>query len=437
MGDHVPVVPFQLAEGDDGHGEPSPGKEDPTANDKGRETTMAKREGKHLRDADSGKRTGKGAHRGRKVAVICVVLALLAAGLGYAGWRWYGSLLSADGSSQQAGQAEEQTQEQADASTDDASADDATSDAGDSADADSQQAEGSQESDSQDADEAQADDQSQTEEKRMPGQHGDFTADDLAAMASAKGQISVLGARDGFSDSQGYQELLYQVAVWQRSGYALGFVLTDLGSGATVSYNTDQVFYPASSIKAPFVCSLYQEVVENGGSESSLDPVASNCIINSDNDAFRSLHASYGESAFLTWLSDAGVPATAGHAFSYFSQYYYPQVSTSQLDLMWAQIYRYCTSGTTASQTLASYLSQRTTSPIADAVGSKYSSWGKAGWYYSSGDYGAEPATVDAGIVFADKGPYRLVMMSDAPGMLDAMADLAYGMDAAAADLTA
>lgn len=385
-------------------------------------------EGKHLKDAEK----GKVRHRGRKVALVCVIVVLVAAaGGGFAWWHWQG------GAGQASGDAEVQTSENAaDATGTTTEAEPEVANATAAASSD-QSADDSQQDGQSDADASSDEDaaDSTEEQTHQPGEHGAFTDEDLATMESLKGQISVSGASDGFADSDGYRELLYQVAVWQRTGYALGFALTDLGSGARISYNVDQVFYPASSIKAPFVCSLYEELVENGTSEAALDPVAENTIVNSDNDAFRSLHATYGESAFATWLQAAGVPATAGHGFSYFTQYYYPQISTAQLDLMWTEIYRYCTSGTAPSQTLASYLSQRTTSPIADAVGNRYGSWGKAGWYYSSGDYGAEPATVDAGIVFADSHPYRLVMMSNAPGMLDQMADLAAGMDAAAAAL--
>lgn len=391
---------------------------------------MAKRrkdEAKHL-GQEKDTRHNKGRHRGRKVLAAVLVCAAIAGAGAYATYEqglWPVAGEGAGGNDQTDAQ-EGQDQSLGDASADEAAANAATDEtANDNANASNASA--------NEGENATADETPQ----HVVGQHDTPTADQQASMAALKGQIAVTGAAATFADSAGYQELLYQVAVWQAAGRSLGFILTDLGSGATVSYNTDQVFYPASSIKAPFVCSLYQEVVESGGSESQLDPLAQRTIVDSDNDAFRQLHQNYGESAFSAWLSAAGVPATAGYGYGYFTQYYYPHVSTSQLNLMWSAIYRYCTSGTGASQTFASYLASRTTSPIAQAVGSREQSWGKAGWYYSSGDYGAEPATVDAGVVFAEKGPYQLVMMSGAPGELDAMAELAYGMDQAAQDLAA
>lgn len=270
--------------------------------------------------------------------------------------------------------------------------------------------------------------------ERKVGDHDAPTAEDQVAMANLAESISVEGAPEGFAESAGYQELLYQAVVWQRSGYDLGFVLTDIASGANVSYNAQTIFYPASSIKAPYVCSLYQELVEKGGDQAAVDELASTTIENSDNDAFHALHRIYGSEPFREWVAEAGIEGNSEHDASYLSQHNYPFITATQLDEMWEAIYGYCTSGTEPSKTVADYLSKRTTSPIADAVGDRYASWGKAGWFYDT-NFDCSPATVDAGVVFADKGPYRLVMMSDAPGALDAMAELAAGMDSAAAEL--
>lgn len=380
-------------------------------------------------------------HRGRRVAIAvaaCAVVAGLGAG-GYVVWQQgqgqatgtaaeSGATESQDAANTPANATDSQSAQSNDTSSDTSSAQNASDADQDAASSDAENASG-------DANSSDANASEDQQPERQVGQHDAPTAEQQASMAAIGQQLTVTGAPAGFADGAGYQELLYQLAVWQGEGHDLGFILTDLGSGATVSYNTDQVFYPASSIKGPFVCSLYEEIAEKGGSGDTLDTLAAKTIEDSDNDAFRQLHQTFGESAFSTWLSDAGVPATAGHDFGYFTQYYYPHISCAQLNLMWSQIYRYLSSGTAPSKVLASYFASRTTSPIAEAVGSREASWGKAGWYYSSGDYGAEPATVDAGIVFADKGPYQLVMMSSAPGELDQMAELAYGMDQAAADL--
>lgn len=403
---------------------------------------MARRKSEKPEHLGQGQKKPHRAHRVAVAVAACAVVAGLCAG-GYAAWQQgQTAQIAANSASNGA------TETQGGVATGDASAgaDDAQTAQNDNgaaaasaqsgaADAD-ENADSSNGNASPDGSDSSAESESDDQQpQRQVGQHDAPTAEQQASMAAIKQQLTVSGAPAGFADSTGYQELLYQLAVWQGEGHDLGFILTDLGSGATVSYNTDQVFYPASSVKGPFVCSLYEEVAEKGGDEATLDSLAAKTIEDSDNDAFRQLHQTFGESAFLTWLSDAGVPATAGQSFGYFSQYYYPHISCAQLNLMWSQIYRYCSSGTAPSKVLAGYFASRTTSPIAEAVGSRETSWGKAGWYYSSGDYGAEPATVDAGIVFADKGPYQVVMMSSAPGQLDQMAELAYGMDQAAADL--
>ena len=58
-----------------------------------------------------------------------------------------------------------------------------------------------------------------------------------------------------------------------------------------------------------------------------------------------------------------------------------------------------------------------------------YTVWAKAGWYPKDGTN--SEATVDAGVVFSDCGPYIFVVMSDAPEDFDALFPLEDALNAA------
>lgn len=272
------------------------------------------------------------------------------------------------------------------------------------------------------------------------GAHDDPTPEQLAAMDQLAPQISVSGEPETFADSVGFQELLYQVNAWHEAGHQVGFVLRDLTTGAQISYNQEQVFYPASSIKGPYVACLYQTLVDTGQvQESDLHKLAEAAIVNSDNDAYIALHKRFGEPRgekdFRQWAEDCGATSTGAKNPEDFSNYHYPPVSASQLAAMWTQMYSYLTSGTDGANTVAGFLAARTTSPIKTAVGDRYQSWGKAGWYYSEDGLNSAPATAEGGIVFAETGPYLVAVLSDAPGDLDGLANVMEGLDAARADL--
>lgn len=209
------------------------------------------------------------------------------------------------------------------------------------------------------------------------GAHDDPTPEQLAAMDQLAPQISVSGEPETFADSVGFQELLYQVNAWHEAGHQVGFVLRDLTTGAQISYNQEQVFYPASSIKGPYVACLYQTLVDTGQvQESDLHKLAEAAIVNSDNDAYIALHKRFGEPRgekdFRQWAEDCGATSTGAKNPEDFSNYHYPPVSASQLAAMWTQMYSYLTSGTDGANTVAGFLAARTTSPIKTAVGDRY-----------------------------------------------------------------
>ena len=257
-----------------------------------------------------------------------------------------------------------------------------------------------------------------------------------AVLRDVSSDIELSNTKEGFASSTGYAQLTQAVGGFEDEGHQLSFYLKDLTTGATVSYQADESYYPASSIKGPYVVAIYETLVDTGRTRASaVAGLAESAIVNSDNNAFRSLREAYGASVFGTWLQSFGFD-TSGYGGSYsYRVYYYPHTSATQLAQMWEHMYEYLSSGTDSADYLASLFEQREVSPIADAVGDKYKSWGKAGWYPSRSGMGARPATVDAGIVFADSKPYLVVAMSDAPSELEALTTVFVGLEDAHRDM--
>lgn len=281
------------------------------------------------------------------------------------------------------------------------------------------------------------------ETEPLAGEQKDTTEDEQkrivelpAVLRDVSSDIELSNTKEGFASSTGYAQLTQAVGGFEDEGHQLSFYLKDLTTGATVSYQADESYYPASSIKGPYVVAIYETLVDTGRTRASaVAGLAESAIVNSDNNAFRSLREAYGASVFGTWLQSFGFD-TSGYGGSYsYRVYYYPHTSATQLAQMWEHMYEYLSSGTDSAGYLASLFEQREVSPIADAVGDKYKSWGKAGWYPSRSGMGARPATVDAGIVFADSKPYLVVAMSDAPSELEALTTVFVGLEDAHRDM--
>ena len=251
-----------------------------------------------------------------------------------------------------------------------------------------------------------------------------------AVLRDVSSDIELSNTKEGFSSSTGYAQLTQAVGGFEDEGHQLSFYLKDLTTGATISYQADEPYYPASSIKGPYVVAVYETLVDTGRTRaSSVAGLAESAIVNSDNNAFRSLRETYGASVFGTWLQSFGFD-TSGYGGSHsYRAYYYPYTSATQLAEMWEHMYEYLSSGTDSADYLVSLFEQREVSPIADAVGAKYKSWGKAGWYASREGQGTRPTTVDAGIVFADARPYLVVAMSDAPSELEELTTVFVGLE--------
>ena len=222
-----------------------------------------------------------------------------------------------------------------------------------------------------------------------------------------------------------YGVLTQAIGTMEDAGYTVAFVVHDLTTNHRIVYNADQELYPASSIKAPFTCSVYQKLVETGKvAIEAVEPVASATILESSDEGYRTLHSNYGEQHFIEWLKDAGVGPGSYQTYDAMVAWNYPHISATQFALMWDHVYAYLATETAPAKQLAGYLEKREVSAVRDALGTKLRTWSKMGWIESEGAYRSEPATVEGGVVFDEGGPYVFAVMTSMPAQINALVPL-------------
>lgn len=218
--------------------------------------------------------------------------------------------------------------------------------------------------------------------------------------------------------SQAYADFAEAVGALEDSGHQVSVAILRPDGSEVFSYNADQTYYSASAIKGPFVAALYETQIETGNvSLGAVDASARAVIVDSDNDVYDSLRRTYSR-CFAPWLEEYDVELGTYASYAQLGAWHYLTANPRQLAEMWVGIYHYLSaSQSEAAGHLRGYFEQRTTTALGDALDGTYTTWGKAGWFYEYGDYGAEPCANDAGVVFAEE-PYIVAAMSDVPGDL-------------------
>lgn len=204
------------------------------------------------------------------------------------------------------------------------------------------------------------------------------------------------------------------INVFTSRGYRVGFMMIDLRTGKGIAYNSDSVFYSASTIKGPYVVSFMSAYGSAGGNAG----LTSNCIINSDNTAYTTLRRIYGSGVFRDYLSRAGI--NTGYASSNYAWY-----TCRDLAKMWYENYKYFRSGANGSSWTRSLFAQSYNSGIGNALRGSCEVTSKPGWMPG----GSYSATNDGGIVWCNSGPYILTIMSTAPSDFGLVSQLASAVD--------
>ena len=205
-------------------------------------------------------------------------------------------------------------------------------------------------------------------------------------------------------------------AIDTTDGNDFSFLLADLTDNKGIAYNIDEDFYSASSIKGPYVASLVAsdpDILSDNQESSEIE----NILLYSDNTCYERMVNTYGFTPLMDWSDEAGADLEI-------TAYDYTYYSARTLAKLWIRNYEYFTSDTTGKQ-LAEEFEQPETSSIHETLGDMYTTQSKAGWI-------ADPdcnSACDAGIVYADNGPYVLVVMSDLPANLEALDPLVTLLD--------
>ena len=203
----------------------------------------------------------------------------------------------------------------------------------------------------------------------------------------------------------------------------VGVVFYDLSSGKGVTYNADAEVYGASSYKALYVLYVCELLVETG--QVSLDDalgtyggysmgwltvrdLIETSVVNSDNDSFVALRATFDQDGYEDWIAALGVEdEVALDPMSDFPTYC-PRTSAK----LWREMSEYLSRESETSQWLSGLLASTTRSFIRDGIADDRAMVrNKAGWISEAGCN----ATCDAGLIDVDGDTYIMSIMTSMP----------------------
>ena len=203
----------------------------------------------------------------------------------------------------------------------------------------------------------------------------------------------------------------------------VGVVFYNLSSGKGVTYNADAEVYGASSYKALYVLYVCELLVETG--QVSLDDtlgtyggysmgwltvrdLIETSVVNSDNDSFIALRATFDQDGYEDWIAALGVEdEVALDPMSDFPTYC-PRTSVK----LWREMSEYLSRESETSQWLSGLLASTTRSFIRDGIADDHTMVrNKAGWISEAGCN----ATCDAGLIDVDGDTYIMSIMSSMP----------------------
>ena len=203
----------------------------------------------------------------------------------------------------------------------------------------------------------------------------------------------------------------------------VGVVFYNLSSGKGVTYNADAEVYGASSYKALYVLYVCELLVETG--QVSLDDtlgtyggysmgwltvrdLIETSVVNSDNDSFIALRATFDQDGYEDWIAALGVEdEVALDPMSDFPTYC-PRTSAK----LWREMSEYLSRESETSQWLSGLLASTTRSFIRDGIADNHAMVrNKAGWISEAGCN----ATCDAGLIDVDGDTYIMSIMSSMP----------------------
>lgn len=208
----------------------------------------------------------------------------------------------------------------------------------------------------------------------------------------------------------------------EEKGYHVGYVVYDLSTGKELTYNTDEVIYGASTIKAPYVISL---VRENPQAVSEDYEAIYKTLVNSSNDDYTMLWEKYDTDCMVRFFEDAGLEPELG-------KQKWLALSPRQLCMLWQQVDRDFNAGR-IDEKIGKCMEVRGSAPIGKLLGAKYPTRTKLGGIAGSNDF--YQAANDAGIVYAGDRPYIMVIMTTASAKFELLEPLILALDEAHQEL--
>lgn len=227
------------------------------------------------------------------------------------------------------------------------------------------------------------------------------------------GNVSSIG---GFVPDSNSLSLLYDAM--EELHYEFSFILLDVNTGRGLSYNQDAIYYTASSIKGPFAASFCCQAPDiAAGWENTIISM----LETSDNDAYAALNDTYHRVYIQQWCEQIGLDTVP-------FGWKYPHIGVRQMAALWMRSYEFFEEGEWGA-TVGTWFENPTYSVIRSELGELYTTRSKAGWLVDE-----EPdhtTSIDAGIVYADNGPYVVVIMSRVPSSLEYLRPLLQALEAA------
>lgn len=227
------------------------------------------------------------------------------------------------------------------------------------------------------------------------------------------------------------------IGAFEGKGGKVAVVIRCLDTDGLIAYNPDELMYPASSIKGPYVISLYQALekgtLKGGGTDkekaATLARLAKPAIIRSDNESYIKLHDIFGGEVFANWCVEQGICEAKSDAYERLCcrTTHYPFVTCNELSSMWQASHGYLTSKGDKARELRGFFEKRDESPLREGVSPDATTLAKAGWFPLD-TYDKLAATVDAGIVVEDGRTYIVAIMTNAPADLDKLASMVPGI---------
>lgn len=222
--------------------------------------------------------------------------------------------------------------------------------------------------------------------------------------------------------SNTWNALRSAIDAYERRGVSVGFVMMDLETGSGVSYNIDQQFYSASTIKGPYVAALNKYYPWALDSWSS---IMYNAISVSSNEAYAALRNYYGSDPLKTLIDET-------HAWGFDCSPHYVNYSVRDLAKLWTGMADYFMSDEANAWWCRDVYGSNS------AITSRPTLSGKGPVYAKSGWVDGDITVHNEGCLVMNNGrPYLMVIMANQSHYDSSyMANLMHALDQAHSDLT-